>query len=102
MTQLTLDSYAGAALKEAGLDQVEGDAEFLWFMRDAAKAISAVKGRVTSDDLREIATNLGKVPRSSHSWGAIFRGNEWKMTGRCKSAVPGNHSREIKIWRWEG
>lgn len=99
--QLTLDAAHGEALKQAGLDAVEDDAPFVQTMREIARQISDRSGMVTSDNLRIIADKMGLAPRSDHSWGGIFRGKQWKIIGRCKSALPSNHRRELKIWRWE-
>jgi hypothetical protein len=99
--QLHLDSYTGTALKEAGLDQVESDTHFLDVMRTHAKIISDTYGRVTSDSLRTVAANMGLEPRSSHSWGAIFRGKHWKVIGMEPSRLPSNHGRMIRVYRWE-
>jgi hypothetical protein len=100
MTQLTLDAAQGEQLKQAGLASAESDASFLSTMRDVAQEISQASGFVTSDNLRIVADKMGLSPRSPNSWGAIFHGKHWQVIGRCKSAVPGNHRREIKMWRW--
>lgn len=102
MTQLTLDAADGQRLKREGLAQVEGDAKFLAKMRRWAKEFSRQAGCVTSDDLRIIASRNGVQPRSSHSYGAIFRGTGWTVVGRQPSKLAANRGREIKVWRWEG
>jgi len=99
---LTLDAAQGERLKQEGLDAVEHDGEFLLLMRKHAIEISRSSGFVTTDNLRVIADKMGLVPRSPNSWGGIFRGPKWKIIGRQKSAVPGNHAREIKVWRYVG
>lgn len=73
---------------------------FVLRMRAVAKDISIKSGFVSSDNLRVMADALGWVPVHPASWGAIFRGPQWQEIGRQKSAVPSNHHREIRIWRW--
>jgi hypothetical protein len=103
MTQLTLrDAVAGAVLKERGHEALEDhDASFVTRMRHAAIKISDESGFVSSDNLRSIAEGMGLVPQSPNSWGGIFRGPHWKVIGRQKSTRPGNHAREIRIWKYE-
>lgn len=97
--QLSLEQ--GRALKDDGLASVsENNTEFLAIMRAEARRISDVRGWVTSDDLRVYASQLDLEPTHQNAWGAIFRGPQWKVVGHRKSAVPGNHAREIKIWQY--
>lgn len=100
MTQLTLkDAATAEALKEQGLDAVSVSADrFLKVMRAAAIRISDESGFVSSDNLRVLADAMGLVPHHPNAWGAIFRGLCWQMVGRQKSALPGNHAREIRVW----
>lgn len=101
MTQLTLDSRLAAALKEEGLNAIEEtDRHFIEMMREAAIKISQSCGFVTTDNLRVIAEKLGMVPKHQNSWGGIMRGPRWKVVGRHRSAIPGNHSREIRVWQY--
>ena len=101
MTQLTLDSAESAARKEAGQAAVEeSDKGFVEFMRRAARTISEESGFVSSDNLRVLAAELGMIPKHVNAWGAVFKGAQWKIVGRKKSAVPSCHHREIKIWQW--
>ena len=100
MTQLTLDD--GLTLKTQGQDAIEAtDAGFVDTMRRAAIAISERNGLVSTDDLRLWAVSNGFYPKHHNSWGAIFRGPQWREVGRKKSVIPGNHHREIRIWRYE-
>lgn len=92
----------GQRLKREGLEQVESDVAFLEAMRFHARLISQVQGRVTTDSLRTVAANCGLEPRSSHTWGAIFRGKGWTVIGREPSTLAGNHGRFINVYRWEG
>lgn len=103
MTQLTLsDAADGSMMKGQGQEQSEehGSA-FIAYMRQQAIAISDQAGFVSSDNLRVIAAGLGLVPHSANVWGSIFRGPHWKIVGRQKSQLPGNHAREIRIWKYE-
>lgn len=97
--QLSLEQ--GRSLKEDGLASVtENNATFLSLMRAEAIRISQQRGWVTSDDLRVYASQLNIEPTHQNAWGAIFKGPNWKVVGRRKSAVPGSHSREIRIWQY--
>lgn len=102
MTQLTLDSAAGAALKHAGQDAIEQtDQGFIEAMREQAVKFSERDGSVTSDALRLWAVGQGLYPKDPHSWGCIFKGKRWTIIGYQKSVIPSNHSRPIAIWRYE-
>lgn len=99
MIQLSLKQ--GRALKNDGLASVaENNTAFLALMRAEAIRISQSRGWITSDDLRVYASQLNIEPTHQNAWGAIFRGPQWKVVGHRKSAVPGNHAREIKIWQY--
>lgn len=101
MIQLSLED--GRTLKSDGQELVAGhNAEFVALMRAEAIRISNERGWVTSDDLRVYASQLDLAPSHPNCWGSLFRGPEWKVVGRRKSAVPENHAREIKIWKYEG
>ena len=101
MTQLTLDAQLASALKIDGLNAIERtDGSFVQTMRNVAIAISQQRGCVTSDDLRVHASQHDITPVHPNSWGAVMRGPKWKVVGRRKSAVPENHSREIKIFQY--
>jgi len=103
MTQLTIqDAALAAVLKQDGLDRVTVNAEnFVTLMRKVAREISEQSGFVSTDNLRVYADARGLVPHHSAAWGAIFLGKQWKEMGRQKSKYPGNHAREIRIWRFE-
>ncbi len=92
----------GEQLKLEGQLLVEDtNAAFVKTMRSIAEGISLLKGSVTSDDLRAAAAKAGLAPTHPNCWGSILRGPHWTIIGRTKSAVPGNHHREIRIWRYE-
>lgn len=96
-----LNLYEGHALKAAGQDLVESHNEtFVSLMRAEAKRISKERGWLTSDDLRVYASQLDLKPAHPNCWGSIMRGPQWKVVGRRKSAVPENHSREIRVWQY--
>ena len=103
MTQLTLkDACTADALKEQGLTSVAVNAEnFVAIMRATARRISEESGFVSSDNLRLIADSLGLVPHHPNAWGSVFAGKNWREIGRQKSKLPGNHGREIRVWRYE-
>lgn len=98
MTQLSL----GESLKRDGLDAVEShDGDWLAKMRAEAMRLSALYGMVTTDDLRMFGAAHGLYPASPNSYGAIFGNKGWKVIGRKRSVIPGNHYREIRVWRYE-
>lgn len=100
MTQLTL---TGELLKQSGINQVAlSNDSFVASMRTIAKGIAILKGQVCCDDLREAAQKANLSPKHVNAWGAIFSGHGWVMVGRKRSTWPSTHSREIKIWKWEG
>jgi hypothetical protein len=88
-------------LKSRGLDAVE-NANLTWVetMREHAKVISLTLGEVTADDVRQFARDIEWQPESPNAYGAVFRGKHWQCIGRTKSKHPGNHAREIRVWRW--
>lgn len=98
--QLTL---TGEVLKQAGLDQVElTNRPFVESMRTIAKGISILRGQVSCDELREAADKAGLRPSHPNAWGSVFRRPGWVVIGHKESTWPTTHSREIKIWKWEG
>ena len=103
MTQLTMDdAAAGAAMKEAGQDAVEGNSKaFVTIMRQHAIEISDKSGFVTSDNLRIIASERCLEPHHPNVWGAIFLGPHWTAIGHQRSAWPSNHHRSITVWKYE-
>jgi tRNA(Ile2) C34 agmatinyltransferase TiaS len=95
-------TQTGEELKQLGLALIEDHhADFVQTMRDIARQISQESGFVSSDNLRIVADRMGLVPATPNCWGAVFAGAKWKVVGRQKSAVPGNHGREIRVWRYE-
>ena len=97
-------SYAtGGRLRNAGLELVEiGNTDFVRRMRSEAQRQSREYGSVSSDNLRTFAAARRIAPKSPNAWGAIFRGDSWRMVGRTKSCIKSNHAREIKVWQWIG
>lgn len=100
MMQLSLQE--GRALKEDGLESVSANNKaFLALMRAEAIRLSNQRGWVSSDDLRVYASQLNLEPTHQNAWGSLFRGPNWTVVGRRKSAVPGNHAREIRLWAYK-
>jgi len=98
VTQMNL----GLRLKDRGLDAVENSNEsWVDTMRKYAVWFSLKAGSVTADNVRQYARNIDFQPDSPNAYGAIFRGKGWKCVGRTKSSHPGNHAREIRVWRYE-
>lgn len=75
---------------------------WLEWARSEAMTISAVKGSVTSDDIREACDRYGLQPDSSHAFGALFVGTGWRCSGRERSRYVSNNARHICRWRYEG
>jgi len=101
--QLALDLPSGLARKRRGMSRNEArDAWFLSCIRTVAKRMSGEKGWVTSDRLRTYASLWRMKPRHPSAWGNVFRGHGWVCVGSEQSAIPGNHGRRIRRWRWEG
>lgn len=100
-TQLLMDFDAASSLKAHGVDMAGwASLTFVECMRDAARAICARKGSVTSDDLRQIAQATGLQPNSSHAWGAVFHEPGWRCIGSEPSKVTTNRARRILRWEW--
>lgn len=98
---MQLSLTEGHALKADGQALVEDRNEtFVALMRAEARRISKERGWVSSDDLRVYASQLDLKPIHQNCWGSIFRGPYWQVVGRRKSAVPENHSREIRAWQY--
>ncbi|MBI4002763.1 MAG: hypothetical protein HY348_13400 [Nitrospira defluvii] len=91
----------GQRRKEAGLNAVETSHEgFLETLRQVAIRISLRDGFVSSDEVRAEADQMGVEPVHQNAWGSLFRGHDWMEVGRKRSTIPGNHHREIRIWRY--
>jgi len=91
----------GLQLKQRGLDAVEhSNPTWVESMRWWAKHQSRQHGKVSADDVRRFSRQLDWQPESPNAYGAIFRGKHWQCIGRKKSEHPGNHSREIRVWKW--
>lgn len=87
--------------KQQGIEQVSrNNTAFLTATRGYARRYCKRKGEVTVDNIRAWAMQKGIWPNSSHAWGAIFSGNNWKLIDRRPSVIPSNRGREIKVWKW--
>lgn len=99
---MQLSRTEGQQRKIAGLNAIEQSAdEFVRTMREAAIRISTERGMVSSDELRVVADDMGLQPHHQNAWGGLFRGPHWVPVGRKRSAIPGNHHREIRVWRYQ-
>lgn len=91
----------GEKLKESAMVGVEKkNAAWLNTIRKQAIRIAKRKGSVTTDDLRKYAMKKELKPSHPNAWGAVFRGSDWRVIGRCKSRLPSNHAREIRVWAY--
>lgn len=92
----------GRQRKIAGMDAIEtASMDFVRAMRETAILISQQAGMVSSDELRVAADDMGLQPHHQNVWGVVFRGPHWVPVGRKRSAIPGNHHREIRVWRYQ-
>lgn len=99
--QLTLDAALANTEKQYGLDQVElHHLPFIQAMRKLAAKVAVREGSITSDRLRYLATAMGLKPDHQNSWGAVFRGKEWKCIGMQPSAIVSSHGRFIREWAY--
>lgn len=97
-----LDREAGQAQKELGLFAAYlNNTDFIAKARAVAKLICAVSGSVTMDDIRTHPSMQGLQPSSSHTWGAILHGPDWKFIGYEKSALKSNRARRICRMRYQ-
>lgn len=91
-------------LKEAGLRLASaGRAERLRYARRVARGIAERGDRTCNAD--QVQERLADLWGFGPDWlgpaaGALFRTPDWTFTGeRIESRQPGNHAREIKVWR---
>lgn len=98
MSQMDLWAM-GERLAARGLDAVEANSDgWVDRMRAHARSICAIRGEVSTDDLRRIADRDRDQPHSPNAWGAIFRAKGWRCVGRTKSTYGSNHGREVRVW----
>lgn len=101
MIQLSLAE--GQQLQREGQETVAAKNEkLLGIMRRIAKSYSHAFGYVTTDDLRAFAVQNSLYPTHHNFWGSVLKGKGWTVIGRQPSKLPGNHHREIRVWKWEG
>jgi hypothetical protein len=100
VSKLTL---VGEQKKEEGRDRVEAsNEEWLDWMRYHAKEIARWTGRVTTDDLHEIADSFNRQPTHPNAWGCVFRNKRnWERTGYENSKRPSANYRLISVWAWK-
>lgn len=69
--------------------------------REIARAIALERGEVTADDVQARLMVHGYGPHDlGNAAGAIFRGSEWKWTGRLKKSERIHaHSNLLRVWR---
>lgn len=92
----------GKEARDEGIERVESNnPRFVDYMRDIAMEISIEQGQVSTDDLREHASELGIQPVHQNAWGAVFKSRGWVQVGRKASRWPSNHAREIRVWRYD-
>ena len=100
---MQLNLLAGERAKQDGLTTVAAtNKEFLETCRRYARAISALKGEVSIDDVRAFCDEHSLKPEHPNAFGAIFKNNGWLEIGRKKSCYETNHARKVSLWRWIG
>lgn len=88
----------GQQLKQIGLDLVEDhNPDFMDLARREARRICYQNGTVSSDDLRQWASERGIEPKHPNAWGAVFRVG-FKKVGYKQAAWPSCHARNIAVW----
>ena len=93
-------ALSGEVLKQVGIKKVTANnKDWLDWIRAKAMQIALTVGAVSADDLRNVAVAHGREPAHPNAWGAVFRGSQWEIVGRKKSATPSAHSRTINIYR---
>ena len=92
----------GLEQKELGLYATAlNNEDFVKKARAVAKLICAVSGSVSMDDIRTHPSMQGLQPSSSHTWGAILHGPQWKFVGYERSQLKSNRARRICRMRWQ-
>ena len=92
----------GLALQAKG--QMKREFRDQWFLDQVrAYAITCWKvyGFVHTDMLREWAKHRCLTPSHPNTWGAIFKGKQWKAVGRERSTISSNHGRFITRWEYQ-
>jgi len=98
-----LTEATGRELRDEGLERVSShNADWLERVRLEARRVSAWKGHVSADDVRERADKLGLVPTHRNAWGAVFKDEGWKPVGWKLSKRPAAHGRAVRVWTWIG
>lgn len=88
--------------KELGLYATElNNKDFVQLARDVAKLISAERGSVTIDDVRQHPAVRDRQPSSPNTWGAVFHESGWQFVTYEPSTTRSNHYRRIARWRWQ-
>ena len=96
-------ALSGEVLKQSGIKKVTANnREWIDWIRAKAAQIALKAGVVSADDLRNVAVAHGREPAHPNAWGAVFRGSDWEIVGRKKSATPSAHSRTINVYRLRG
>lgn len=104
----TLPLFAGTeedAKREAFASMEETRAYYLDKVRRKMRALALVRmgqglhPRATPDEARAAFEEMNPPAEMSRSFLAlVFRGPEWKMAGRYKSATPGSHANVLHVY----
>ena len=94
------DLSSGEKGRDAAIEQlIQKNKTFVEVMREIARMLAKRKTLISTDDLREIASEYGITPETSNkSYGAIFN-KEFEAVGFIKSKIPTSHARPIRTWR---
>lgn len=99
-TQLGL--FESRRLRDEGVRQVKAHNDGLYRrLLEYAIEQSQRHGCVDSDEVRLYAQTRGWYPKHRNFWGCIFRDKHWKLLEYRPSRIVTNHSRMIRVWRWE-
>ncbi len=100
MIQATLDFDREEAAKERGIRlAAEKNGDLLSLARRIARIIAFEDGTVDIDRVRRRLEISGVRFEPGNWMGAVFKGNEWRATGRfVKASHEGGHNRLIRVW----
>ena len=97
-----IDIKRGKADRDKGMKLAAwGRADILNEARAMAKMICISKGSCTIDDVR-VKLDITSLKSNQQNWlGSVFRDPQFLWTGEYRqSAIPSNHARPIKVWRF--
>lgn len=96
-----LDLLTGVQLRDVGVLKVYGhNSAWVDKARSTAKALAALNGSVSIDDVLSMCTRPATV--HPNATGTIFRENVWVKIGYKPSVKPSAHARIVGIYKLKG